>query len=170
MSQPIDEDALTKKFQKFVGFKTGKSIFRVKGKEMVRFAKALGDTNPKYVGVVTDAEGKDDYSKVVAHPAFPSCFTVQTGGALYSLDSLKADDGSNLIKNMGKLLHTSQKYDYTGCIPIVNGMKLYTEGTVTKIWVKAGLLWIETTLATKAEEKDLVCSTVAVVGIRPGGW
>ena len=96
---------------------------------------------------------------------------MQTGGALYSLDSLKHEDGSPLIKNMGKLLHTGQKYDYTGCVPITVKMKkLYTEGEITKIWVKGGLLWIEATLTTKSDKDELVCTTVCTVGIRPGGW
>ncbi|MHA1338490.1 MAG: FAS1-like dehydratase domain-containing protein [Promethearchaeota archaeon] len=167
----IDEEEMTKKLQRFVGFKTGKSIHRIKGKKLVEFAKALGDTNPKYVGVEKTPDGKDDYSKIVAHPAYPACFTVQTGGALYSLDSLKHEDGSPLIKNMGKLLHTAQVYDYTGCVPITTKIKkIYTEGTVTKIWVKGGLLWIETTLESKSDTGDLVCTTICTVGIRKGGW
>ncbi|MBD3352686.1 MAG: hypothetical protein GF364_14460 [Candidatus Lokiarchaeota archaeon] len=166
----LSEEEKTEKLQSFVGFKTGKSIHRVKGKNMIRFAKALGDDSPKYTKVEKTEEGKKDYSKIVAHPAYPACFTVQTGGALYSLDTLKYEDGTKVIKSMGKLLHTGQKYDYTGCIPIVHKMKLYTYGTVSKIWVKNKMLWIETTLETKTKKDELVCTTICTVGIRPGGW
>ncbi|MHA1820252.1 MAG: FAS1-like dehydratase domain-containing protein [Promethearchaeota archaeon] len=166
----VSEEELNKKVQQFVGFKTGKSIFRVKGKKMVEYAKAIGDLNPKYVNVGKTPEGKDDYSTIVAHPAFPACFTVQTGGALYSLDSLQYEDGKKLITNMGKLLHTGQEYDYTDCVPIKAGMKLYTEGTISKIWVKNGMLWIEATLESKTKEGEKVCTTTCTVGIRKGGW
>jgi len=166
-----NEEELTKKFQRFVGFKTGKSIHRIKGKNLVEFAQAIGCTDPKYVRVEKTPDGKEDYSKIVAHPAYPAAFTVQTGGALYSLDSLKHEDGTPLIKNMGKLLHTGQQYDYTGCVPITTKInKIYTEGTVSKIWVKGGLLWIEITLESRADTGELVCKTICTVGIRPGGW
>lgn len=165
----LSDDELTQQFQKFVGFKTGKSIHRVKGKKLVAYAKAIGDLNPKYVNVGKKEDGKPDYSKIVAHPAYPASFTVQTGGALYSLDTLKHDDGKQVITNMGKLLHTGQEYDYTGCVPIVHGMKLITEGEVSKIWVKNGMLWIQATLKSKSND-DLVCTTICTVGIRKGGW
>lgn len=166
----INEEELTKKLQKYVGFQTGKSIYRVKGRKMVRFAKAIGSSNPKYTEVGKTEDGKKDYSNIVGHPAMPACFTVQTGGALYTLDSLKNDDGSKILTNMGKLLHTGQKYDYTGTIPITHKTKLYTYGTVSKIFVKSGILWIEITLETKTKKDELVATTICTVGIRKGGW
>lgn len=166
----VNEEEINKKLQKFVGFKTGKSIYRAKGRKMVRFAKAIGSTDPRYTEIKKTDEGKKDYSDIVGHPAMPACFTVQTGGALYALDSLKNDDGSKVITNMGKLLHTGQAYDYTGTIPITHKTKLYTYGTITKIYVKSGMLWIETTLETKTKKDELVCTTICTVGIRPGGW
>lgn len=165
MAQQLSDEELTKKFQSLVGTTTPKSIFRVKGKDMVRYSLAIGDSNPKFTKIATGADGKEDFSGIVAHPAFPASFTIS---ALMNLAELANADGK-VITNIGKLLHTGQAYDYTGCVPIKSGMKLYSEGKVSKISVK-NLLWIEATLETKNEEGQLVCTTIASVGIRKGGF
>lgn len=162
----VNEEELTKKFQKFVGFETGKSIYRVKGKKMVAYSESITDNNPKYTKSETTADGKEDYSKLSAHPAFPSTFTIP---ALFNLAEIKDEEGK-LIKNIGKLLHTGQAYDFTDCEPIKDGMKLYTTGKVSKIFVKSGILWIEALLETKSNDEKLVCKTTTTVGIRKGGY
>ena len=47
----LSEEQMTEKFQTFVGTKTGKSIYRVKGKKIVAYAKAIGVTDLKYKGL-----------------------------------------------------------------------------------------------------------------------
>jgi hypothetical protein len=163
MSERTEED-----FKKFLGTPLERSIFRVKGREMVKYALAIGDENPKYVGVKQDENGKDDYSGIVAHPAFPATFTV---GALFKLADAAGEDGKPLIKNIGKLLHTGHVYNYEGCEPIVDGLKLYTSGEITNIFIKSNILWIEISMETRNKEEDkLYCKCVATVGIRKGGY
>ena len=66
MSERTEED-----FKKFLGTPLERSIFRVKGREMVKYALAIGDENPKYVGVKQDENGKDDYSGSLPTPPSP---------------------------------------------------------------------------------------------------
>ncbi len=164
MSERSEEEIRSK----FLGTELTKTIFRVKGKEMVRYALAIGDNNPKYTAVKKDANGKDDYSELVAHPAFAATFTVD---ALFKLADAKDADGKPLITNIGKLLHTGQAYDYTGCEPLRDGDKVYTQGKITNLFIKSNILWIETTMETRNKEGDkLYCKCVATVGIRKGGY
>lgn len=166
----ISEEEKMEKLKGFIGTDFGKKSSRVKGKNMVAFAKSIFDENPKYTQVGTDSEGKPDYSGIVAHPAFPASFTVNTGGPLYNMIGLKYENGDPVIKNPGKLLHTAQKYDYTNCVPIKHGMKLTTNGIVSNMEIKAGILWIESELTTLNEKSELVVKTTVNVGIRSGGW
>ena len=167
----LSEEQLTEKFQQFVGTSTGKSIYRVKGKKIVAYAKSIGVTDPKYVEPGKTAEGKTDYSTIVAYPSFPASFTINTGGPLYGIEAIVHDDGRKVITNIGKLLHTAQEYIYTDeCIPIKDGMKTYTTGEISKIWVKAGLLWMQMSTDTKTKDGKLLVKSIASVGIRRGGW
>ena len=104
-------------FQQFVGMKIGPDKYRIKGKKLSEYAKAIGDLNPKYyVEPPKEEEVKADFSGIVAHPAFAATYTVP--GVLMSLPEVVDKNGEKLIKNIGKLLHTAQIYDYDGCDPL----------------------------------------------------
>jgi hypothetical protein len=153
------------RLKSFIGTKVAPSIYRVKGKKMAEFAECIGDTNPKYVGV------DGDLSNIVAHPSFPSSFSVK---ALFNLADV-GDAVGPLITNIGKLLHTGQVYDYTGCAPIVPSIdKLYTHAEITNIFIKSSILWVEVTMKTTDSQEvgqgTLYCTTIATVGIRKGGY
>ena len=90
-------------FQQFIGTKIGPDKYRIKGKKLSAYAKAIGDLDPKYYVEPPTEEGvKADYSKIVAHPAFAATYTVP--GVLMSLPEVVDNTGAKLIKNIGKSL------------------------------------------------------------------
>jgi hypothetical protein len=162
MSAPVRDE---KWFQQFVGTKIPPSIYRIRGKALVEYAKAIGDLNPKYYKEVAEGE---EVTGVVAHPAYAATYTIP---GLFSLADLKSSDDQPFITNVGKLLHTGQDYDFTGCVPLVPPEKIYTSGVITKIWIKSEILWIETKLESRNKEGDkLFCKTTCTAGIRKGGY
>jgi len=169
-----EEEKLSKKYQIFVGREINKSIHRVKGKSLVEYAEALGDINLKYVGVGTTPDGKPDYSTIIAHPSYPNCFTVD---AAFDLTGWKYppeagdDAGKNLIINYGKVLHTSQAYDYSKAeCSIKHGQKLYTTGYLEKAYIRNKGLWLIMHLDTHTEEGELVVQSEVMTVFREGGY
>ena len=153
---------------KFKGMEIEPSIYRIRGKTMEEYAKAIGDTNPKYYATV-GPDGKKDYSKIVAHPNFAAYYTIP---GLFKLADLADENGNKLIKNIGKLLHTGQMYDYTDCDELTADVgKVYTTGKIEDLYVKKGMLWITLKLRTTDEEKKrLFCKTTVTAAIRKGGF
>jgi len=174
MGQTEEEIKQSELYQVFVNKKINKSIFRVKGKKMLEFAEALGDLNPKYVKVGTKENGKPDYSNIVAHPAFPNCFTVDAAfdlvGWKFPLKEGQTEP-TPFITNYGKILHTGQLYNYTNAVtPIKHGQKLYTTGYLKKAFIRKGSLWLEMHQDTHTKEGDLVCQSTVEVIFRKGGY
>ncbi|MBN2156914.1 MAG: MaoC family dehydratase N-terminal domain-containing protein [Candidatus Lokiarchaeota archaeon] len=172
-----EEEKLSEKFKIFIGKKIKKSIHRVKGKNLVQFAELLGNTNPKYVRITETADGKTDYSNIVAHPCYPNCFTVGDNGAAFDVINWRfplkegEEQAPKLIRNYGKLLHTSQEYDYSKAeLPIQHGQKLYTTGFMEKAYIKAGKLWLVVHMDTHTEEGKLVVQSKVTTAIREGGY
>lgn len=164
MAEKVRDEAY---FQQFVGYEIPKSIYRIKAKDCVAYAKAIGDLNPKYVGVEKEG-GEVDTSNIVAHPAMAAKYTIP---GLFSLGDVKDPEGNPFIKNIGKLLHTGQAYDYTGCVPLIPDEKIYTAGKLNKIWIKSNILWLQCIVESRNKEGDkLFCTTTLTVGIRPGGY
>jgi hypothetical protein len=165
MSEPVRDEAY---FQQYVGLDIPKSIYRIKAKGLAAYAKAIGDLNPKYVGTVKE-DGEPDYTGIVAHPAYAATYTIP---GLFSLGDVVDDSGAPFIKNIGKLLHTGQAYDFSGCDVLTpEDAKIYTAGTLSKIWIKSNILWIEVKLESRNKEGNkLFCKTTLAVGIRPGGY
>ena len=156
-------------FKQFVGFEIETSIYRIKGKKMSAYAKAIGDMNPKYHPKAAAEGEKPNYDDVVAHPAYAAIYTIP---GLFKMADLNGEDGEPMIKNVGKLLHTGQAYDYTDCDPLTPAdKKVYTDSVVSKIWIKSNILWIEVTLECRNKEKTkMFCRAVLSVGIRKGGY
>jgi hypothetical protein len=156
-------------FKQFEGMEVEKSIYRIKGKSLCAYAKAIGDPNPKYY---IESEGVDspDYSKIEAHPAYAATYTIP---GLFKLADANGTDGQPMIKNVGKLLHTGQDYDFSGCVPLkpTETEKVYTYAKVDTISIKSEILWISVKMETKNKEGDkLFCKTTLTVGIRKGGY
>lgn len=156
-------------FQQFVGIEIPRSILKVKGKKLAAYAEAIGDMNPKYHPKPAAEGEKPDYSEVVAHPAYAAAYTIP---GLFKLADIKSKEGEPIIVNVGKLLHTGQDYDFSGCEPITQAAgKIYTFGKVTKIFIKSGLLWIVAVLETQdVDRTKMYCKTTVTVGVRKGGF
>jgi MaoC dehydratase-like protein len=166
----MSEERNEEYFQQFVGMDINTSIYRIKGKNLSAYATAIGDTNPKYHPQGPVAEGeKPDFSEVVAHPAYAATYTIP---GLFDLADVKDEKGDPMIKNIGKLLHTGQAYDFSGCEPILGvKQKVYTSGKVAKITIKSGMLWLTAVLETWNKEKTKkFCTTTLTAGIRKGGF
>lgn len=156
-------------FQQFVGQKIETSIYRIKGKKMSEYAASIGDLNPKYY-VEPPADGsKADYSKIVAHPAYAATYTIP---GLFKIADVNGEDGQPLIKNVGKLLHTGQAYDYTDCAELTEEVgKVYTDAEMSKFWIKSEILWVEVKLVVHDKDNTKTfCRATLTVGIRKGGY
>ena len=162
-----EEEKLSEKYQVFIGRELNKQIFRVKGKKLIEFAQSVGMTAPKYTKVEITEDGKSDYSKIVAVPTFPNCWTVD---ACFDMVSW-VEGEQKLIKNFNKVLHTSIEYDYSKAeVPIQHGQKLYTTGILARAYIKGDKLWLENELKTKTKDGKLVCEAVSTVCVRKGGY
>jgi hypothetical protein len=174
MGQTEEEIKLSEKYQVFVGKKINKDTHRMKGYKMVEFAEAFGDTNPKYVGVGVKEDGKPDYDSIIAHPAYPNCFTVNAAldliGWKFPLKEGQKEP-TPLILSFGKVLHTGQTYDYSNAVrPMKHGDKLYTTGYLEKAWIRNDRLWLVMHLDTHTSEGDLVVQTTVETVFRTGGF
>lgn len=156
-------------FQQFNGADIDPSIFRIKGKDMSEYAKAIGETDPKYIAEPPKTEGeKADYSKIEAHPAFAATYTVP---AMLKAIDLKGKDGAPMVLNVGKLLHTGQDYDFTGCDALKDGEKVYTKAKLEKLTIKSDILWIPVRMICQNKEgTKTFCKALITVGIRKGGY
>ena len=145
----MDEEELIPQeiLDKFLGSDTGKKIFRVKGKDMVAYAKAIGETRPEYIEPGVKEDGKPDYSNIIGHPALPAMWTIS---AMMGVDDANfINDEGQKVKldiNYAKLLHTGQEYDYTDCVQVKDGDKLTTVGTLAECFIKGSpgkeILWL----------------------------
>ncbi len=158
-------------FQQYVGMKIGPDRYRIKGKKLSAYAKAVGDLNPKYYVEPPKEEGvKADYSKIVAHPSYASTYTIP--GVLMSLPEVVDDKGEKLIKNIGKLLHTAQIYDYEGCESLRAADKqVITTGVIKKLFLKGDKLWVEILFTSTNQDKSKIfCKTTLKGLMRKGGY
>jgi len=163
------QEEIEEMLETFKGMEIDQSIYRVRGRTLDRYASAIGDDNPKYHGKKVEGKKKKDYSDIKPHPNFAAYSTIP---GLFKLADLKdPKTGDKLIKNIGKLLHTGQFYDYSDCVDIPPGKKVYTSGVIDDLYIKAGWLWITLTLRTtdKAED-ELYCKTTVTAAIREGGY
>ena len=167
------EQQKSDKYQVFLGKEVNKSIFRVKGKNMVEFAKAIGALSPKYVDV-PEIEGKKDYSKIKAFFSYPNCFVVDlmwdAMGWKFPPEGEEVES-KLLITVPSKILHTGQSYDYTNAeIDIKHKQKLYTTGFCKEIYVKKNQLWVSLHLDTHTKEGQLVVQSEVNFIVREGGF
>jgi len=161
------------KCQVFVGQEVNKSIFRVKGKQMVEFAEAIGALSPKYVDV-PEVEGKKDYSAIKAFSTYPNSFVVDLmwDAMNWRFPAEREDpEGKLLITVPSKILHVGQSYDYSNAeIDIKHKQKLYTTGYCKEIYVKNNQLWITLHLDTRTKENQLVVQSELQIIVREGGF
>ena len=101
MSEPRSEEY----FKQFIGMKMGVDKYRIKGKKISAYAKAIGDMSPEFYVEPPEGDEKADFSNIVAHPAYAATYTIP--GLLGQLPELKGEDGQPLVRNIGKIMHTA---------------------------------------------------------------
>ena len=157
-------------YKQFEGKSLGSKAYRIRGRKMSAYAKAINDTRSDYYLPRKKGEDKPDYSKIVAHPAYAATYTIP--GILEALPDVKDDQGEKLVTNIYKLLHTAQEYDYEGCTPLTDAVsKVYTKGVIRKVWIKKDMLWVEIGMTTtNKEESETYCKTTLMGLLRQGGF
>jgi hypothetical protein len=170
------QDIPDKIIKAVIGFPTGKKLWRVKGKDMVAYAKSINETRPEYISPGTNAEGKPDYAKIIGHTALPAMWAISAAMGMDDAGYKDSDTGKvyKLDINFAKLLHTAQEYDYEGCVPIKDGDKLTTTGKLADVYIKGSpgkeLLWITIEMVTKNQKDEPVVKIRLSAGIRKGGY
>jgi len=171
-----EEKKLTEHYKIFIGKSLARVKHRVKAKNLVKFAELMGNSNPKYVGVKKE-DGTVDYTGVVAHPCYPTCFSVGDKGAAFDVTGWRfppkegEEQGPKVIRNFGKLLHAGQEYDYTRAeVPIQHGQKLTVKGVMENAYIKSGMMWLVVRLFAYTQDEKLVVESVVTTVTRKGGW
>ena len=157
-------------FKQFIGTKLGEDKYRIKGKKISAYAKSIGDVNPEFYVEPPVGEEKADFSKIIAHPAYAATYTIP--GLLGRLPEMKGSDGQPLVKNIGKIMHTAQSYDFEGCVPLTAAdKKVITESEVVDIFIKKEMLWIELLYTTRSVDgSKTFCKTTIKGLLRKGGF
>ncbi|WP_457557901.1 FAS1-like dehydratase domain-containing protein [Candidatus Harpocratesius sp.] len=157
-------------FKQFIGYEFGPDKYRVKGKNLSAYSAAIGDKNPKFYVEKPEGDEKPDYSHIVAHPAYAATYTIP--GLLMQLAEVKDKEGNKLVKNIGKLLHTSQEYNYDGCDPLTPAdRKVFTVGKIVNLFIKNEKLWVELLFtSTNADKTKTFCRTTIKGLLRKGGF
>ena len=123
--------------------------------ELIRFARALGETNPIYFD--ESAARKAGFRSIVAMPTFP----VVPGARDEWTWGMIRDLGVNPLK----LLHGSQSYVQHQ--PICAGDVLKGTKTITRLYSKKNLDFIDTVVSYRNPRGELVCEDQCTFVIRP---
>jgi len=142
------------KYEKFKGYKFPPNTYEVTGDAIRAYAKATGDLKPEY----TDP----DDSKIIAPPSFLSVVFLPS---FYGAGKLVKE---GVIKDMTKLLHGGQRYEYYA--PIRPGDVLESQVEVKDIYVKNNMLFLIFDIPIKKRDDTLVGRVVTTAIIRPGGF
>ncbi len=166
MAEPRSEEY----FKQFIGVKLGNDKYRIKGRKISAYAKSIGDVNPEFYVEPPEGDVKADFSGIVAHPAYAATYTIP--GLLSQLPEMKGSDGEPLIRNIGKIMHTAQSYDFEGCVPLTAADKrVVTESEIVDLFIKKEMLWIELLYTTKSEDgSKIFCKTTIKGLLRKGGF
>ncbi len=142
------------KYEKLKGYKFPPNTFEVTGDAIRAYAKSTDDLKPEYID--------PDDSKIIAPPSFLSVIflpSFYTAGAL-------AEEG--IIKDLTKLLHGGQRYEYYE--PIRPGDILESQAEVVDIYVKNNMLFLIFDIPIKKQDGTLVGKVITTAIIRPGGF
>jgi acyl dehydratase len=142
------------KYQKFIGYKFPPQKYEVTAEAIRAYARATGDLKPEYVD--------PDDSKIIAPPSF---FSVIFLPSFYGAKIL-IDEG--VIKDMTKLLHGGQRYEYYE--PIRPGDIIESHPEVKQIYIKNNMLFLIFDIPLKRQDNKIVGKVVGTAIIRPGGF
>ena len=73
-----------------------------------------------------------------------------------------------IIKDLSRLLHGGQKYEFLKPVKPGDKLELYVE--IKNIYVKNNMLFIEFNLPVKNQNKEMVSNLTTTFIIRPGGF
>lgn len=145
--------------EKFKGVSVDDVKTRIRNKNLIALAKAVGAKNPKYFG-----------DSPVVHPAYIGTVIVK---ALFSLADAKVQDENGndvlLITNPGKILHGGQGYKYYDA-EVKDKDVLITSGSLENVYIKNEMLFMEAKMVTKKEDGTLVQETFISAIARKGGF
>lgn len=155
MSERLSEELL----EKFKGMAVPPIKLQVRGKTLVEYAKAIGSTDPKYIG--------DD---PIAHPSY-----VGTSAVLALINSadvtVENDEGEQikLIKNPLKVVHGGQNYKFYD-VPVKDGDLIITEGAISNVFIKGDNLFLYADVTSKNQNDEVVLETTIYGICTKGGW
>jgi hypothetical protein len=156
MSERLTPDLL----QKFMNIETDAIKTKVRNKNLVALAQAVGFKATKFTG-----------EPAAISPAYIGTLIVK---GLFSLAdaAVKNDKGEDvkLITNPGKILHGSMSYKYQDLDSVKDGDVLLTTGKLSKVFVKNDMLFLYADMTTKREDGTVVQETSIGAICRKGGF
>lgn len=141
------------KYDKYVGMAFPPVTFEVTGERIRNYAKATDD--------MKEFLEKDD-SKLVAPLAFTSVYWISSFTHLGKLV------GEGIIKDLSKLLHGGQRYEFLA--PVKPGDKLELQTEIKEIYVKNNMLFLVFNITVKNQNDEMVSKITTTFIIRPGGF
>lgn len=142
------------KYKKYKNYKFDPITYKVTGDAIRAYAKATGDLKPEY----TDP----DDSKIIAPPSFLSVIFLP---GFHGAGKLVKE---GIIKDLSKLLHGGQKYEYY--TPIKPGDIIVSQVEVIDMYVKNDMLFMIFDIPIKKQDGTLAARVVTTVIIMSGGF
>lgn len=143
------------KYGKYIGMKLEPVVFEVTGDRIRQYAKATNDPNPEF--------HVEDDSKLLTPLPFTSVYWIS---AIPNFLKKVMEEG--IIKDLSRLLHGGQKYEFLK--PVKPGDKLELCVEIKNIYVKNNMLFLEINLPVKNQNNERVSNLTTTFIIRPGGF
>lgn len=143
------------KYDKYIGMKLEPVVFEVTGDRIRQYAKATDDPNPEF--------HLEEDSKLLTPLSFTSVYWIS---AIPNFLKKVMEEG--IIKDLSRLLHGGQKYEFLKPVKPGDKLELYVE--IKNIYVKNNMLFIEFNLPVKNQNKEMVSNLTTTFIIRPGGF
>ena len=128
--------------------------FEVTGDRIRSYARATDDLKPEFLD--------EDDRKLVAPLSFTSVYWITS---VVSLGKFKEE---GIIKDVSKLLHGGQRYEFFR--PVRPGDKLRLHVEVKDIYVKNNMLFLVYDVPVENQNGEMVSKVTTTFVIRPGGF
>jgi acyl dehydratase len=142
------------KYNKYIGRTFSPVTFEVTGERIRNYAKATDETKPEFLE-------KDD-RKLIAPLPFTSVYWISSFASLGKL----GEEG--IIKDISKLLHGGQRYEFLA--PVKSGDKLELQVEIKDIYVKNNMLFLVFNIPVKNQNNEMVSRVTTTFIIRSGGF
>lgn len=133
---------------------------KIRNKRLVKYAKAIGTTQEKYL----------DKEDPVEHPSYVGTIVVKALLGLADV-AIEGPDGEEikLILNPLYVVHAGQDYEFTD-VHLKDGEKLLTNGKLDEVFIKDGMLFLVANCETTNENDEIVLKTRITAICRQGGF